>query len=694
MMADRDTSRPRRKRNVSPPTTPDPIEIAMEAAATTGPQGGAAELVLDRHAELLSIQIALAHDERLRARLKTARDLGLALIVLLLLAGAGWALWSASQARGLIVEGFAAPPDTAARGLSGEVLAARFLDKLRSIDATAYSTRAEQSLERDWAGDFQVIIPQTGVSAGAAYAQLQKALGQQTRISGDLVRDAAGGVSLTIRIPEQPSITVSGPEAELDGLLQTAAERVFGSTQPFRYSRYLALAGRNTEALSVAQRLARGGSQAERPWAYAQMALVLLGSDLVAAAEAGRRATNLMPGLGTGHFAYAEAAQSLGWEDIAMGEWSEASKMRFGGPLYSDRGVALGFTCAARAAEARGDYADAISLRAAARSDDITGLDPMAGEGDAARWRAALHDIAESRRRASEALPEQQPTIRHAQAVALGDWPAAVVAMEARIAAATPGLAPSSGSSVLRATHHDDRAVARESRQVGAAATSALQDTAVGPAAFPVSVTNDTAINPDASNRGYSARVRLERLLRPLLAIALARAGRIPEAQASLIGTPLDCNLCLRAQGIVAASSGDFAGAERFYREAVRRSPSSPFATLEWAEAKLAQGDAAGALPLLQDAKARGPRWADPLKLEGDALVRLGRDREAVPRFSEAADRAPRWGALHLAWGDALDRLGRREQAVAKWRAATGMDLSSADRATVSARLRGIGPRR
>lgn len=680
-MANSDTPKPRRRRP-APPTTPDPIEIAMEAEATGVPRGDSAGIVLDRHAELLTIQIVLAHNERLRARLTTARDFGLALLVLLLLAGAGCALWSASQARGLIIEGFAAPPDAAARGLSGEVLAARFLDKLRAIDAAAYSTRAEQSLERDWAGDFQVMIPQTGVSVGAAYAQLQKALGQQTRVSGDLVRDEAGGVSLTIRIPGQQSVTVSGPEADLDALLQTAAERVFGATQPFRYSRFLALAGRHAEALDVAQRLARGGSEAERPWAYAQMALVLLGSDVTAAAEAGRRATTLMPELGTGHFAYAEAAQSLGWEEIAIREWTEASKMRFGGPLYSERGVALGYTSAAAAAEARGDYAGAIALRGAARSDGVTGLDPLAGEGDAAIWLAALYDISNSRRRGSDALPEQQPTVRHAQAVALEDWPAAVAAMEARIVAAPkPPPSPFAASSDRREIDRALQIVAVKDNPAVGEAMQAGSDVAARQR-------DDMLVIPDASSGNYGARVRLERSLQPLLAIALAKAGRLSEAQALLTRSPLDCDICLRARGSVAASAGDVTQADHFYREAVRRSPSSPFASAEWAQAKLARGDAAGAMAMLQKAKARGPHWADPFKLEGDALARLGRDREAVRRYTEAADRAPRWGALHLAWGDALERLGRREQAVAKWRAAEGMDLSLAHRATVAARLR------
>jgi len=666
-MADGDRSKPRRKPSAPSPTTPDPVEIAMEAAATGAPPTGSAAIVLDRHAELLSIQIALARDERLRARLRTVRDFGLALLMLLVLTGVGWALWSASQARGLIIEGFTAPPDAAARGLSGEVLAARFLDKLQSIDAAAYSTRAQQSVERDWAGEFQVLIPQTGVSVGAAYAQLQKALGQQTRISGDLVREEAGGVSLTIRIPGQPSVTVSGPDGELDVLLQTAAERVFASTQPFRYSRYLAIAGRNGEALAVAQGLARNGSEAERPWAYAQMALVLLDSDMVAAVEAGRRATTLMPKLGTGHFAYAEAAQSLGWEEIALREWTEASDMRLGGPLYSERGIALGYTSAARAAEMHGDYVEALSLRAAARSDGVTGLDPLAGEGDAARWLAALYNISESRRRGTGTPPEQQPAIRHAQAVAMGDWPGAVAALHVWIAGSTASPPPS-GRSPL------DRDAPSASKIGGSTAAR-----------------DDTIINPEAGNGGYRARVRLERLLHPLLATALARAGRIAEAQALVSRMPPDCDLCLRARARVAASAGDFAQADRLYREAIRRSPSSPWAPAELAQVKLDRGDAAGALLLLQRARTVGPRWADPYKLEGDALARLGRDREATRRFAEAADRAPRWGAMHLAWGDALNRLNRRDQAVAQWRAAAGMDLSPTDRATVAARLRGVG---
>ena len=88
------------------PTTPDPVEIAMEAAASGQAPGEAALEVLRANAALIREQIGLARNERFRNRIKAMRDITLAVAVLLMLVGAIAFVWSARQASGLVIQPF------------------------------------------------------------------------------------------------------------------------------------------------------------------------------------------------------------------------------------------------------------------------------------------------------------------------------------------------------------------------------------------------------------------------------------------------------------------------------------------------------------------------------------------------------------------------------------------------------------
>ncbi len=95
-----------------------------------------------------------------------------------------------------------------------------------------------------------------------------------------------------------------------------------------------------------------------------------------------------------------------------------------------------------------------------------------------------------------------------------------------------------------------------------------------------------------------------------------------------------------------------------------------------------------GAIARLSQAHQASPHFADPLELWGEALLRKGDASGAAAKFAEADRYAPRWGRNHLRWGQALAKQGKVEAAQAQWRAAVGMDLSAADRATLSGLLR------
>ena len=123
-MADGTTAAKRRR--ARGPTTPDPIEIAMEAEASGGAPAGVAHEVLRKQSLLLGWQAAR---ERAAFALTLAGALvGLAVAMLL-----GAMVWRAAHADGVVVRPFTTPADLAADGLSGEALAARVLDRIDAL---------------------------------------------------------------------------------------------------------------------------------------------------------------------------------------------------------------------------------------------------------------------------------------------------------------------------------------------------------------------------------------------------------------------------------------------------------------------------------------------------------------------------------------------------------------------------------
>ena len=69
------------------------------------------------------------------------------------------------------------------------------------------------------------------------------------------------------------------------------------------------------------------------------------------------------------------------------------------------------------------------------------------------------------------------------------------------------------------------------------------------------------------------------------------------------------------------------------------------------------------------------PRW------RCEALIRENHSDLALAKFEEANKYAPNWGRLHLKWGEALIYAGKPDDARKQFAIASGLDLSSADRA-------------
>jgi tetratricopeptide (TPR) repeat protein len=579
--------------------------------------------VLLEQARLLREQIALARNERFRNRIKAARDLSLAGLVLAMAAAAAWVAWDASRADGVVVERFTVPPELAARGLGGDAVANRLLDELQAMNAAVPAWGRPEGEARGVDGDLRVEIPQAGVSFGELTRHLRRTLGRERVITGEFWM-RGDQLAASARVSGSPPDRASGPAGDPEVVVRDLAERVMMRIQPNRYGDYLFASAEGLTGPARQQRLreaaevyrrATNGPQPARAYANWGDALLTLGDFRGLALV--KAAARIDPNLGPAQAGLAIAYIRLG-EPQLVAPHAEAGERAF---LREGRGSAARYGAhGARAMRAlvlraEGSFHE-LAVRSCAATDD--------GEEDlrntCALSLAQSHDGPQALRRLEEG---PQPSLFRSEALAYaaesrGDWNAVASALEAQAAQMeTLGLGHWGRTSYL-----------------------------------------------------------------PRTVIALARSGRAAEAEALSARMP-GCYDCLRARGWAAAARGDAAAAERWFAQAVTRGPVVPWAYQNQAETRLLRGDLAGAISAARQAQARGPGWADPFKVEGDALARRGDDRDAVGRYREAAERAPRWGALHLAWGRSLEALGRQQEARAKYVQAARLDLSPADRATV-----------
>jgi tetratricopeptide (TPR) repeat protein len=624
-------------------TTAAAVAVALGRASGSSDLNDKAAEFLKKQSRMLDLQMeGLAEDRALQHRHLALRYfgdrlriglqlIGIALGVIVLF-GVGALVWSAHEDKGLVIEAFSVPPDLAQRGLTGQVVASQLLDKLSQMQADTESARPASTYANDWGGEIKVEIPQTGVSIGEAYRYLRGWLGHETQITGEVVRTATG-LAITARAGASPGKTAQGADADLDKLLQQAAEGVYGQTQPYRYAAFLASQGRRDEALATFQALSQTGSREDRLWALTGAANVL---DLRRTQEAETQAE-----------AYADAALRLEPRFLPalvasispaanLGQTERGAQVDREILRLLQNGQGLGMTTQQKEDLlhfAKGSVAfDSGDFLTTARIDHGLTVGPqregaqaigagffealsLALDHDGGGSRAAEASIAS---RLPPDLARTEPVLTAVRAWRAGDWAAMDPAAEADLAGAEG--APSA---------------------------------------------------------------------KRLVALAQAELGRLDEADATIGPTPLDCPDCVNARAQIAALRGDWRGADRWSALAVKVAPDLPFPDWHWGDLYLARGDPDRAIAEYQLAHRKGPHFADPLEGWGEALMRKGDYADAVAKFAEADKDAPRWGRNHMMWGVALAKLGHTAEARAQYQAATGMDLSVADRATLVALMKG-----
>jgi len=634
-------------------------ENSNQLAAALALSGGAldprAAEYLHKQSRIADLQIAdLERENRLRhwslrfgnvsAVMKVSFEVALAFVMLTIAVVVGTAVWNAAHDDGLVIEAFNVPADMTSKGLSGQVIATQVQDRIAWMQSHADTIRAANTFRSDWGNDIKVQIPDTGVSIGEAYRSLAEWLGHETRITGEVWHDPKG-IAISARAGDEPAKTFHAPESELDTLVTKAAEYVYGQTQPYRYTVFLDQQGRLSDALAATRALALNGSPQDKAWAYSRWGTELHATgDFRGALEKQRAAESLNPDLphvadnvaqGESDFGHDEAALRFEKRALALLESPKSNQ------LAPDAVAIQTLIETMFVAEATGDFKAATE--AAPKVQPLPDYDnahlcaPIMMSADLAR----MHDIAGSfaadRGAPNDELEAiritdsgnttwyQQPMPKLMRAVALGDWKAA----------------------------HDDL----------------------------------VATGVFAGSSGPSVKPSFPLTGRPWLAYADAKLADFSHAEALIEKTPRDCYLCVEMRGNIRAEEKEWGAANFWFAEAARQAPSIPFAYADWGAMLKAKGDYDAAIEKFHEANLKGPHFADPLEMWGEALMLKNRSDLALAKFEEADRYAPNWGRLHLKWGEALFYAGHKDDARLQYQAASGGNLSVADKTELARRM-------
>jgi hypothetical protein len=628
------------------PESRSPIEAPQSDGPAWTVLGAAshqkADAFLDKQTILVELQAKeLAHELRLRHWslrvrhvsdvLKLGFELAVGFIVLAVAVGVGAMIWRAAHAEGLVIRSFEVPAALAARGLSGQVIANKLLDRLTVMQGQTDSSRAASSFANDWTNDIKVEIPDTGISLGDAVRFLDGWLGHEMHLSGELY-ETPSGIALTVRMDNDPGQTFEGKPDDLNGVIARAAEAVFARAQPYRYENFLFGQRRFVEGEAAGHALAATGSPSEAAWAYLGLGINESYRDNTVTArqyfEAAKKANPNFPN------SYASLSVM---ERIQSHEEDELGDLRRGRALLEGPGAREWNPASIASALTSYDGIEAQLQGDFARSLADNVESPGSGGAAFVAYRSVvlavgMHDVIAARRfvamfDATRTGPDilPQALAAHGQfLIETEDWQGAIVQFDA---------------------------AARGLQRI------------------------------EAETKGWRSAVYLLRYVAlPYEALADAKLGKFDRAEAILKTLPADCDVCARAHGEVEAMRKNWISATGWFRLVSDRSHDIPFADSEWGGMLLQKGDLSGAIAHFEIAHERGPHFADPQEMWGEALMQQNRSDLALAKFEEANKYAPNWGRLHLKWGEALLYAGRRDEATKQFSLAASLYLSVADK--------------
>ncbi|HET7084791.1 MAG TPA: hypothetical protein VFI23_08480 [Rhizomicrobium sp.] len=557
-------------------------------------------------------------------------------------AAVGLLVWQAAHSNSLLIEAFSVPPDLAAKGVTGEVVATKLLDHLVTMQLQTNSARPAKSYANSWdQHGIKLDIPETGISLSELDGWLRERLGHDTRVSGEIVHGAEG-LNLTVRAGADGAQSVTGTEENLDALVQKLAEQVYRLTQPFRYGMYLSEHGRNEESLPLFAQLVRSGDKEDQLWAYNRWGAETM--DLV----------NIDAGIRLLRQSIASNPDSIGSYDTLWGGLTEKSNPEEA--LQVER---------AQMARLSGHTQTYVAPERVAAMKQIIQERIDATNG-------AFHDAAPA---VMDSIQLHYPGIGLGHLVFFILMPAQIGEHDGEAARAS--LADWTERFRTAPNPDDSYLIFRRSqwmagRQDWQGILSQAGAIAANLASFPPN------------------RFVFQTTTTPLMAQAEAQLGHFAAAEARIAATPADCYLCLQVRAKIAELQGQHARADFWFARADAAGPSIPFAAADWGVALLARGQPDAAIAKFGQANRITPHFADPLEGWGEALIAKSQSHLALAKFAEADKYAPNWGRLHLKWGEALAYSGKKDEAKAQFARAAQLDLTPSEKAELTTMTLGV----
>ena len=593
-------AKPRRTPRREPcPDTPDPVDLAMEFAASDQPMPEVARRVLEEHAQLIRAQRDELRLRKVGEGVRAALWAILAIIAFAILTMIAALIVRAARSDSLIVESFDVPPSLEARGMTGKVVATQVLDRLAEMQKQTVSIRAASTYANNWEDDLSIDIPNTRTTTDQIWKLLRGWLGKETRISGEVV-DTGEGLAFTARVGANPGRRFVSDNRDLDSLVTQGAELIYEQTQPYRYSVFI---GRDpkrwAEGNTILHRLSRDPSPVERKWAFNGLAANARRDGKFHAAIAyARRMMAIDKDMLPAYTNLAQAYGALGHEQPMVDTLRRAAGLGLGREFDPD--VAGTLMCAS------------------------TGLAALAIPDP-----KALLETANCASTVSTPAGAQQEVIFHAHYAQFRHAPWFHVTV--------PPLPDDSPVETRFRT-----AIMRLRAELAGGSrdslSNALNEFNSGLAERMKDVAEGAAVRASYPVTGRSLQAR-----------ALALLGRYSEAEATIRPSPLGCYECLRVRGLVAEGLGQPNEAQQWYSKAVHEAPRIARAYVDWARLLAKHRRFEGAERRFAKAAKLAPNWADPLKYWGDALAAQGKRQEALDKYAAASKLAPRWAELKAA---------------------------------------------
>jgi len=615
------------------------IAVALDAARDNAALSASASDFLTRQSALVEEQRHHLREQLTRLkltilsqRLSIALKVLTALVGLAVVCGLGLIVRNAMNASGLVVDSFTAPPDFAARGIGGDVIAADLTTRLCAVRQFAVDNSFAGSNDVSKDDDsIKVAIPETGISVSEALRALRGWLGHERHVSGSLRELDGGKIQLIATIDGAQGVALTGSPGDLDKLEGQAAESLFGRFDPTNYAIYLMVAGRFAEGQAVVGAYAvtpRASVESAAGYSLWSAATSLATGDIALAIARARISAGIDPRIAVVHFQEKQLDAVIGHNEDALSESYAILPLNNADQPPALRGHGLANIKAEASlwiAQLTGDFANGSTCIFSCTQSQLFAF--------RAEVAAHLHDVTASlslladARAAGPADEELVNRVRYMADADAGGWLAALTDIRATAKAFAAGSA-----------HANPRFVATMTA---------------------------TAYEP-------------------LVATAEAHLGEFAVAHHDIDATPGDCYNCVRARGEIDALQKNWGGAAYWFSAAVKQAPSIPFAYFDWGRMLLAKGDFDGAIAKFKVANQKGPHFADPLEAWGEVLIAKNRSDMALAKFAEADKYAPNWGRLHLKWGEALLWSGDKDAAAKQFALAARFDLSAAEKSELT----------